>query len=250
MILSRSREFIFIKGRKVAGTSLEALLAQFCGDEDTITPITAIDEKLRLSLRQGRGSQNYSQCTKEEETHRLKVLTTKNEELGSIATPKGTFFNHMSLQEIQREIGPIDPEYFIFALTRNPYRKVISFAHMQLSFSAYRVGRTFSATIDCIQNKVDDLIKSNSILHLRNIDLYKNTNGEIEPELFRYELLNTEVPKILNRIGVTDDIEIPHLKRGANASEVEVKHYLTKNQISIITDTFSDEFEAFGYSIL
>ena len=38
-IVSFSHEFIFIKTRKTAGTSLEVYLAQQCTDEDIIAPI-------------------------------------------------------------------------------------------------------------------------------------------------------------------------------------------------------------------
>ena len=38
MILSKKNKFLFIKGRKVASTSVEVFLSSFCGTEDIITP--------------------------------------------------------------------------------------------------------------------------------------------------------------------------------------------------------------------
>ena len=43
MILSRKFRFIFIKGRKVGGTSVEMALSTICGPDDIVTPITPID---------------------------------------------------------------------------------------------------------------------------------------------------------------------------------------------------------------
>jgi hypothetical protein len=43
MILSHTRKFIFIKTRKVSGTSMEISLSQFCGEGDIITPISYED---------------------------------------------------------------------------------------------------------------------------------------------------------------------------------------------------------------
>ncbi len=48
MILSERHRFVFIKGRKVAGTSTEMALAALCGPDDIITPISPIDERARL----------------------------------------------------------------------------------------------------------------------------------------------------------------------------------------------------------
>ena len=56
MILSTLHKFVFIKGKKVAGTSTEMALAQICGPDDIITPITPIDERARLPF----GARNYS----------------------------------------------------------------------------------------------------------------------------------------------------------------------------------------------
>ncbi len=49
MILSKLHKFLFLKGRKVAGTSVEVFLSGICGPEDVITPITPIDENIELT---------------------------------------------------------------------------------------------------------------------------------------------------------------------------------------------------------
>jgi len=56
MIYSKQNDFLFIKGGKVAGTSVEMALSTVCGPEDIITPITPADELERLRLG-GRGAQ-------------------------------------------------------------------------------------------------------------------------------------------------------------------------------------------------
>jgi hypothetical protein len=58
VILSHTWKFIFIKGKKIAGTSVEIALSAICGPEDIITPILPRDEIDRLKA--GRASQNYS----------------------------------------------------------------------------------------------------------------------------------------------------------------------------------------------
>lgn len=50
MILSHEHRFIFLKPRKVAGTSLEIALSKYVSDGDIVTPITAEDEAVRKKL--------------------------------------------------------------------------------------------------------------------------------------------------------------------------------------------------------
>ena len=49
-------QFIFLKTRKTAGTSIELALSDLCGARDIITPLTETDEALRAN---GRGAQNW-----------------------------------------------------------------------------------------------------------------------------------------------------------------------------------------------
>jgi hypothetical protein len=53
MILSRAHGFIFIKGLKVGGTSVEIALSTICGTDDIVTPITPIDELKRIDANGG-----------------------------------------------------------------------------------------------------------------------------------------------------------------------------------------------------
>lgn len=50
MIVSHRHEFIFVRTRKTASTSVELYLRQFCGPEDIITVDTRTDELLARSL--------------------------------------------------------------------------------------------------------------------------------------------------------------------------------------------------------
>ena len=60
MILSHTRRFIFIKTRKVSGTSMEISLSKNCGGDDIITPISYEDELVRLD-EGGCLPQNYGE---------------------------------------------------------------------------------------------------------------------------------------------------------------------------------------------
>ena len=80
MIISKSQKFAFIKGRKVAGTSVEVGLSSLCTDDDILTPISPIDEVLRLKTT-GRMAQNYGANPKRLERFRQTLLASNNSKL-------------------------------------------------------------------------------------------------------------------------------------------------------------------------
>ena len=49
MIISHKHKFIFIKTRKVGGTSVEIAMSKYLGSGDIVTPITPEDEEMRRS---------------------------------------------------------------------------------------------------------------------------------------------------------------------------------------------------------
>ena len=50
MIVSHKLKVIFIKTKKVAGTSFEIALSKYCGERDIITPISDDDEHIRKDM--------------------------------------------------------------------------------------------------------------------------------------------------------------------------------------------------------
>ena len=97
MILSYKHKFVFIKGRKVAGTSTEVLLSDICGPSDIITPITPIDEKVRLSASKF-AAQNYGANPQELKEYFTALKENSPEKLNA---PKGHFENHISFMKLK-----------------------------------------------------------------------------------------------------------------------------------------------------
>ncbi len=51
MIISKKKNFIFLKTAKTAGSSIEFYLSQFCGINDTITSLLPNEERLKKKIQ-------------------------------------------------------------------------------------------------------------------------------------------------------------------------------------------------------
>jgi len=102
MILSYTHQFVFIKTRKTASTSMEIALSRHCKKPDIITPI--IEEHLRNVYR----------------------TFPKNE----------GWYNHMPITSVRNKMKPkIFRQFFKFAIDRHPYDKAISQAYWRTNLT-------------------------------------------------------------------------------------------------------------------
>ena len=79
MIASFSNNFIFLKTRKVGGTSLEIVLSSWCSGDDVCTALPPADERIRARF----GGQKRNNLAPD----------------GSVR-----FYNHLPAEDIRREL--------------------------------------------------------------------------------------------------------------------------------------------------
>lgn len=93
MIISHKYKFIYIKCPKVAGTSTEVFLEQFCSDQDIVTRVRPLEGDWKHKERNCEG-----------------------------------FFNHIKPLEIKQKItDEVFSNYFKFCNIRNPWDRCVSF---------------------------------------------------------------------------------------------------------------------------
>ena len=243
MILSHKHRFVFIKGLKVAGTSIEIALAQLCGPEDIITPITPADERYRLGTRGE--PRNYAGDRNVEKEYLAAVKNGSPQELENIRQPKTPFKNHMPFAEVLSKVPEADCYQLIFA-ERSPYAKVMSFANWERHQHSYKRGERLGRCAGHVAEAVDAIISNGRIRQFRNIERYRDRDGNIRAEHWRYELLADEVRAFFARCG-EKAVDIVHAKEGLRSDSLDVRAALRRDQIGLINELFSDEFEAFGY---
>ncbi len=244
MILSHARKFIYIKGRKVAGTSIEIALSRICGPDDVITPITPRDERQRL--QSGRPSQNYSRSRLEEATY-LKNVARKDP---AAAPPEQLFYNHMPLQEVENTCRADLRGYTIICAERNPYAKILSFINREITSKQYRQGGSLCASDADIQRMTDHYLVTGDILHVYNLPLYSSQQRPEPDIILRFEHLAEDFALLLRRISPGADISLPHAKKGKGFTPEDAARIFRKDQLRELNNLFHNEFSTFGYDFL
>ena len=153
MLLSNKYKFIFIKSKKVAGTSVEVLLSNQLCDDDIVTPVSTLNflnEIRRIEKdheedwrNKKKPSRNYKGSFVEESYIWIKQFHNYSKRLLinefnrlfcpdkylTIVHPKraNKFYDHMPLEEVKRKLGSeIFQNYKTVGIIRNPIDQAIS----------------------------------------------------------------------------------------------------------------------------
>ncbi len=182
MIISHKHKFIFVKTKKVGGTSLELALASICGEDDIITPTS--DEEIRKQLN-FIGPQNYLNTYKDlGKRGSIKLI------LG-LRKRHEKYLRHYSCIRIRDKIGTkIWNEYYKFTVMRNPYDFIVS--HY---FSSKR------------EESFKDYLLSNPDHLLTNWNIISNEKNEIMvDQVIKYEEYEKGLNTFSNKINLDDNI--------------------------------------------
>ena len=251
MLVSFRHRFIYVKGRKVASTSIEMALAPLCGPDDIVTPITPADEFERLSL--GGQCQNYCHDGRLE-TRYLKLVKRRQFEkalkTGVYRPQVSAFYNHMPLSDIERQLEIPFGDYALVISERSPYWKIISFANMKLSFAGYR-GQAMINSVDDIRACVGEMFGTDQFLEVRNIELYRSRKHYREILVLRQESLDRDLTRLFSHLELGPrPARWPQAKQGASGQDLDPKTIFTREQLDRVNFEFDEEFERFGFQRL
>ena len=259
MIYSKKHNFLFLKGVKVGGTSVEIALSKLCGDEDIITPIANIDERTRVQSNI-RHAQNYGPSRSEIREFIEWILVVPTEQITRRQSPKGHVRNHMPLRRIYRKLGKLHPEIReanILAIVRSPYQQILSSINHKINIKRYMTsGRTMRVTPADLRKGLDRHIAK---LQRRSIDNFQSRNYQIYDSSFddsihvqfiRFENLTEGLNQTLKTIGVDETIDLPFAKKGIQSSNDLFREIATNKQIDIINDYHKKDFARFGYEMI
>lgn len=212
MIASFTRDFIFVKTRKVGGTSLEIVLSAWCEDPDICSPVTPPDERLRHAY--GGAARNFTADD------------------GSLR-----FFNHMPATAIRTALPELWSRAFKFTVERHPYEKVVSRAW-------WNIGRRGGDAERELGPEIERAIERRSYL---NFPLYSDDGAVLVDEVWRYEEMWDRVALLSARIGVQPPDRPPRAKAEHRQDRRPARDVLTKPQRDRIYADARIEFDLLGF---
>jgi hypothetical protein len=234
MIISHKYKYIFVKTSKTAGTSLEIALSKYCGEEDIITPIARTDEVVRQELGY-RGPQNYWAPFTD-----YRLADWRNYFLRK--RRKKRYFNHIQSAEIKTQIGDdIWNTYYKFCFERNPWERFISFYY----WKNRRIpdGQAWPTVYEFLDSGACKNLKRHGW------DAYP-LNGEIAVDrVCLLENRQAELNFLEERLGLPGALEMPRTKSTYRKDKRRAAEILTPEEKDLIYQKFSQEINAFGYSI-
>lgn len=242
MILSHRHRFIFIKNRKVAGTSMEVALASLCGPDDILSPSSPIRgqrgrNELAAHARNYDGSFNpISEI----------ILDPRPASAARVLRDwlkRHCYYNHMRASSIKARIGSeIWDSYYKFCFERNSWDKMVSFYYWynrsrkdRPELNEFICGTMSGATVD--QKYPTDW------------ERYTLRNRMIVDDVFDYGDLSGNLAVALERAGLDQEtisrVQLGHFKTGTR-SKTPVR--LTAKSDAVIRRIFAREIAQFGYT--
>jgi hypothetical protein len=240
MIASFLRNFIFIKTRKTAGTSIEIFLSGHCGPDDIVTPIGLADERTRI-VDGTVAAKNYSGDRALEAAFAEAVLENdarKAREIVGGLRGAGHFHNHMAAAKIAAKL-PADFWTSAMKITveRHPYEKVVSLAYFRL----YRSGlpaASFGQILDAViqHGGVDDFSR------------YSLHGTPIVDRILRQENLLADMQELGRLLGFPVPAELPRAKSTMRLDRRPAAEILSAEQKRAIVSRNRYSFEVLGYA--
>jgi hypothetical protein len=210
VIVSHKLKVIFIKTKKVAGTSFEIALSKYCGERDIITPISDDDEQIRKDMGYV-CAQNYKSPE-----YNLRFIESE------------LFYNHMDALSIKNSIpADIWDNYLKISIARDPCEVIISRYFYDLSHN-----QSLLSFIDYVYSCSDEILcENNFITHIKGVNVidymikYENLQQDIS--LLEKKINAPGLYQTFKRMNAKGNIR-PHNTNVNTMFTKELKDYVQK----------------------
>jgi hypothetical protein len=226
MIVNHRYRFIYLKTKKTAGTSIEIALSRYCDGNDILSKIGHRDEPKRAALGY-QGPANH--------------LEPAGKSLGEridrwLHGPKQRYFNHMPARELREKIGDETwNSYFKFCFERNPWDRAISQYYWQ--------NRSKKRLPDFYRY----LHRMRRLGILSNFDTYAIDGRVAVDAVYRFEDLNAELGRIVERLGLPGGLELPDAKRNVRKDRRPYQEFYSERARDFVAKACEREIREFGY---
>lgn len=236
MIFLHDPPLIFLKPRKVAGTSFEIALSHFAGPQDIITPIGKKEERLRAAA-DARGAQNYGFTREDAVPVAAWERAQRRREVPS------KFYNHMTASEARQLLGEeIWDNARRISIIRNPFDLAVSLYYWRGSS-----GRDLPEFGEwCI---------ANIPLLAQNRESYTIDGARIADHLLRYEHIAEDIAALETAIpaltGLGDIFGKTSAKSGVRPQSATAAASFAPfpQAAAAIATAFAEEIAQYGYRL-
>lgn len=226
VIVSHRHQFVFVKTRKTAGTSVEMALSRFVGSADVVTPMMSGDEELRLDVS-GHGAQNFH----------ARPWRWSAREWARLATRRKApvFYNHMPAETIRRYLGPRTwDRYFKFTIDRNPW---------DLAVSAY-----FWERRKFPDRTFEEFVSSERLPRYSNWRLYTIDGALAVNQVMRYDQLEESLSALIQPLGLPESLQLPRAKAGFRTDRRPYQDWYDDITRGRVAEVFHREIDTFGWT--
>jgi hypothetical protein len=239
MIASFTNNFVFIKTRKTAGTSVEIVLSPWCSDPDIVTPVWPEDELTRIEyggLPRNFGGPKHQRAAYIDAVRLRNASETSrlHAEMRRALKAKG-FFGHMPAEQVRARLPELWERAFKFTIERHPYEKVVSRAYWFTR--SHDDGRPIGEIIE-------------HVIAAENLsDKYLYTEGDrvIVDEVFHFDSLWDRITGLAHSLGKSLPIQLPWAKGYTRADRRSARDILSISQRRKIADRCAFEFDLMGF---
>jgi hypothetical protein len=240
MIVSHRHKLIFLKAKKVAGTSFEIALSRFLDETDIITPVSRDDEAIRAG-HGFIGARNFNFGF-------VRYLTDDihkpYQALGMTLPPK--FYNHIPAKAARSRLETrIWKEYQKISIVRNPWDRAVSIFFWR---NSKRKNQPKLENFSSYFKDNPELLQTNYALYMINganvIDTYFRYE-HLEEDILDFEVKNPALTGLwetfngINAKGATRD-------RTLTSQEIFAQHPAVDAQIRKLN---AWEIDRFGYRL-
>ena len=224
VLVSHKYKFIYIKNKKVAGSSVESFFGQFCLDPKKKY---TFDDKV------------------DEDSDMYGIISSRRQGGTGI---KLNWRPHMNAMDIKKKLG-IDKfnNYLKFCVVRNPYEKLVSAYWWKISKYAEK-GIQYNPSIEDFRNK----LRKGKFLGVNNLKNMHSLNGKKSVCNFfiRYENLEEDIVKLLSILNIKkyDLSKLPNHKSNPKKINVHYSKYFGEKEREIVEKEFRNELDLFDYS--
>jgi len=245
MLVSHKKQFIFIKTRKTAGTSVESYFKPYC-------------------MPDGECEQSFS-CFEYISEAGIVGFRSKGYRKGNFELKRPIFHTHMPAPEIRDLLGQnIWNHYFKFTVIRNPYDKMVSgfyFRKKQKENHNY-----FQKTKALIGNLLDIGSPISRIKGDTEVEQFRSwvkKGGKIIDQdnflidgkecvdfFIRFENLYEDIGYVCDRLSIPyEPSRIPMCKKGIRNNRIPVRDYYDKETKELVQKIYAWEIDRFGYKM-